>query len=355
MKKGIAAVFTCTIILVAFGACLSTVGQPSPISAKIGIFYYAWYNPDWPISWDTTKIVDTPVLGYYNSCDPATIRQHLIWIQDLGIDFVVISWWGFYDDYGKFTDNAAKQAFETAANISSTLKIAIMVEPFNKTGSSYDFNGICDHIYENFVALYPFLYYYNGNKPMICFFNNQSLTDNGTIPLNDERFNAIIVGQQSYADWIYTDLNPYEYRALGQNQTSVTPRYDESHIPDRTGNATVDVYLNESVYNKEWMDATQLFRNQRITTILISTWNEFPERTAIEPHNDSTAVNQDPYFLYNITRDYVTQIRQQNPSPSPTIPEYNHSLAATAAILTTISISAVSKRIRKNKSKTEKF
>ena len=313
MRKRSVAVFLCAVIVVAFGAYLLTVNQSSPTQAKIGIFYYVWYDTTSPESWNKTKIVDTPVLGDYDSCNSTVIKHHLGLIQNLSIDFVIISWWGFYDDYGKFTDNATKQLFQTAQSINSTLKFAIMVEPFPLNSSSYDYNGIYNHIYENFVKPYsPF--YYNDSKPVICFFNNQNLTDNGSIPV-DERFNTILVGQQNYTQWIYMDLNPYDYRDLGQNQISVTPRYDESNLSDRPGHVVVDSDLTQGVYDREWKNAIQLFRNGSVNTILISTWNEFPERTAIEPHHDATAVNQSTDFLYGKTKYYIAQIRHPT-SPS---------------------------------------
>jgi hypothetical protein len=181
MRKRIIAILLCAVIVVAFGAYLLFPPSLSPSRPKIGIFYYLWYDTTSPESWNKTKIVDTPVLGDYDSCNSTVISQHLRWIQDLNIDFIIISWWGNYDDYGKYTDNATKQVFETAQNISSNLKFAIMVEPFNKTGNSYDYNGIYNHIYDNFVEPYSSLYY-NDSKPVICFFNNQNLTDNGAIP-----------------------------------------------------------------------------------------------------------------------------------------------------------------------------
>ena len=306
MRKRIVAVFMCAVIVVAFGAYLI---QPTrnPSNPMIGTFYYTWYNPDSSVSWDTAKIVDKPVLGYYNSCDPTIIKQHLNWMQNVGIDFVITSWWGFYDDYGTFTDTATKQVFETAQNINSTLKFAVMVEPFHVNSSSYNYAEIYNHIYDNFVAPYSSLYY-KDSKPVICFFNNQSLTDNGNIP-KDERFNTVLVGQQSYTQWIYTNLNRYDYRACGDYQTSVTPRYDESHL-NRTRNLMIDIYLNESTYDTEWENAIQLWKDGKINTILISTWNEFPERTAIEPHIDATASNQSTHFLYDKTKYYINQIQQ---------------------------------------------
>ena len=94
------------------------------------------------------------------------------------------------------------------------------------------------------------------------------------------------------------------------NQTSVTPRYDESNLPDRPGNVTVDINLNQGTYDNEWTNAIELWKQGKIDIILISSWNEYPERTAIEPHYDATSSNTDPYFLYNKTHSYISQIRQ---------------------------------------------
>jgi hypothetical protein len=40
-----------------------------------------------------------------------------------------------------------------------------------------------------------------------------------------------------------------------------------------------------------------------------TSWNEFPERAAIEPHHDATAGNPDSLFLYNKTREYITEVQ----------------------------------------------
>lgn len=47
-------------------------------------------------SWHTTQAV--PLIGLYDSHDPAGIRQHLLWMMDLGVDFIMPDWtnhlWG---------------------------------------------------------------------------------------------------------------------------------------------------------------------------------------------------------------------------------------------------------------------
>lgn len=290
---------------------------PTPSSSplvvpKVGVFYYVWYGAPNSDDWNASKFVDYPVLGNYSSSDLAVIKQQLVLMKEAGIDFVVISWWGYDDggnDYKNFVDNAAQTVLQVAEDNMINLKFAIMVEPFNTSGT-YDYSGIYSHIYDNFVAPYSSLYYYNGSQPVICFFNDQNLTDNGNIP-KDERFNTILVGQQSYTQWVYTDADIYDLPAHEPcNQTSVTPRYDESRLPDRPMHFSNDSDLTQGLYDREWEKAIQLWKDGRTDTIMITSWNEYPERTAIEPHIDATAINRDPYLLYNKTKAYINQIHQ---------------------------------------------
>lgn len=316
MRKWLIAIVLCIVVVSAvFAYEIIDWNKPKSLP-KIGMFYYVWYNPNDSTSWEEPKIADKPVLGFYDSSNLTVISQQLLAIYGLGVDFLVISWWGFYDNYGNFTDNAALQVFSlghewvfNAVEEMSKLKFAIMVEPFNKTGSSYDYAGIYNHIYNEYVVPYSSDYYNNNGKPLICFFNDENLTPNGTIP-QDERFNVVIVGQSDYAQWIYTDLNCYvkpKHIPL-TNQTSVTPRFDDSRV--RNPNCTVDSNLTQDVYDREWENATQLWKEGKIDTILITSWNEYPERTAIEPHYDATAINNDPNFLYTKTKYYINQIHQ---------------------------------------------
>ena len=309
MRRFWVAVFLCTVVVAAFVLIMMYI-PPPPVTLKpqVGIFFYVWYNPADEESWDRSKIVDRPVLGYYNSSDPAVIRQQLLLIEELGVDFVVISWWGFYDDDGIFRDGAARQVFETAQSINSALKFAVMVEPFNETGDSYDYGGIYDRVFDTFVEPYSGLYYNYSGKPLICFFNNESLTDNGVFPQDEEsRFNVVTVGQQFYTDWIYTDLNVYDLPAHDpRGQVSVTPRFDDSRY--REPSCVVDPNLTEEVYDlKEWENALKLVREGKVSFVLISSWNEYVERTQIEPCYDGTAAVPSD-FLYNITKEKISQL-----------------------------------------------
>jgi hypothetical protein len=310
MKRFWVGFLTCIVIIAAVSAViLTTTPPPRTVKPEVGIFFYVWYDPADEESWNTSKIVDHPVLGYYNSSDPEVIRRQLLWIEELGVHFVVLSWWGFYDDYGRFTDNAARQVFETAQNINSTLKFAVMIEPFNKTGS-YDYGEIYDHVFDTFVEPYSGLYYNYGDKPLICFFNNENLTDDGVFPEDERsRFNVVTVGQQSYTGWIYINLDVNDSSAQERRgQVSVTPRFDDSRY--RNSSNPVDPDLSEGVYDEQWENALKLVREGKVSFVLISSWNEYVERTQIEPCYDGTAdVPSD--FLYNKTKEYISQLSHE--------------------------------------------
>jgi hypothetical protein len=289
-----------------------------PLAApKIGVFFYVWYSAPGADNWNHPKFVDFPVaeLGNYTSTDPIVIERQLGMIADAGIDFVVVSWHGFYDDYGHFNDNATNQVFQTAQKIGSPLKFLVFVEHFNKTQeSTYDYKGIYDYVWDKLVQPYDSLYYKTNDKPVICFYNDPynspGLTPNGSVP-QDNRFNAIIVGQENYAQWIHTDADIYDLpQHEPKNQTSVAPRFDESRIEGRKGFMN-DSTLAEGLYDNEWNQAIELWRQGKIQTILIYSWNEYVERSAIEPHNDGTSVYPDPFYLYSKTESYIAEIRQQ--------------------------------------------
>jgi hypothetical protein len=67
-------------------------GQPTlPLRAA---FYYSWF----PEAWDQHGIYPysryTPTLGFYNSSNPAVIRQHIAAMQYGKIRAGIVSWWG---------------------------------------------------------------------------------------------------------------------------------------------------------------------------------------------------------------------------------------------------------------------
>ena len=138
----------------AFGLFSVKPSSCSASKAKVGLFYYVWYegglgNGHWnsslSLGW---TVVDTPLLGFYNSSDPSVIRQHLKWFEELGVDFLIISWWGSSTLQGyEFADTTTRRVFDLINETNSPIKITLMVEDFNQSGT-YDFTAIYDYIYE---------------------------------------------------------------------------------------------------------------------------------------------------------------------------------------------------------------
>jgi len=273
-------------------------------SPQVGTFYYDWYDPASAVSWEYPKIQDTPVLGYYNSCDPAILQQHFNWLSDLQVDFIVVSWWGMYNQTGwhSFINNSTIQIFQVASANFTNVEVAVMVEPFNESGT-YNFTEIYDDVY-GLVEEYPTVYFNVDKKPLLCFFNDKKMTSSDVF-VWDNRFTVKIVGNDNNAEWLYDCVTTQNNPTPSNRQISISPRFDDFYV--RPNNETVDAKL-EYLYAKQWQKALDYAKQNAIDFITITSWNEYPERTTIEPHYDATASNKDPYYLYNQTKDYIRQL-----------------------------------------------
>jgi hypothetical protein len=81
------------------------------------------------------KIADKPVLGYYNSCNPEIIATHIKWISELGINFIILSYWGhcfLWDEWYTFQLNVIHQIFKVARENITNVKLCLMIEPFDR-------------------------------------------------------------------------------------------------------------------------------------------------------------------------------------------------------------------------------
>jgi hypothetical protein len=279
---------------------------------KVGIFVYTWYNPADPISWAYPKIVDKPLLDFYNSSDPIVIATQIKEIADLGIDFVMLSYWGACSP-PEFSNVTITNWYDVAKTNASNLKLSIMVEPFNESGT-YDYTAIYDwafNLYNNTKGS-SLIETVTGSllaKPIIFFYNGQVLTNNGDFP-KDDRFIVMTVGHSEYVDFWYDDIRNY-IPTHERDQISVLPRFDdywqfELGLRDHVN--IIDRYYTEGLYQSQWERAIKRANEHSVRWITIATWNEYPERTEIEPHYDNTAWNKDPYYLYNMTRDYINQL-----------------------------------------------
>jgi hypothetical protein len=201
------------------------------------------------------------------------------------------------------------QVFRIAKENVTNVKVAVIIEPFNESGT-YNFTEIYDWVYTNLVQQYPTVYFKVDDKPLLCFFNGQNMTA-PEIFQRDDRFTVKIVGNDNTAEWQYDgvtkkDNPPTAIPFPRDRQISVSPRFDDFYV--RENNETVDDKL-EYLYAQQWQKALSYAKQNTIDFITITTWNEYPERTEIEPHYDATASDHDPYYLYNKTKEYISQVR----------------------------------------------
>jgi hypothetical protein len=295
-------------VLVALSISSAFLVKPSFDSEskiKIGLFHYVWYRgtlgkghwngtpPDdsASLAW---KVVDKPVLGFYDSQNTSLIRQHLEWFRELRIDFLIISWWG-PDSY---EDNSTKVIFSLIEQEHSPIEIAIMVEAYDRHGV-YNFTAMYDHINDKFASRSNYMKL-NG-KPLVLFFNDINMTGNKALQdaiHSDGRFNSKIVGHSNYVDWYAwrpcsVDSETYQ-KVSADGFTCVEPRYDDSYLGR---NNTFDKDYSEGLYDKQWKWAIE--NNTNLSIVAIYSWNEYHERSQIEPH-----ITNERYILSPFCKTY---------------------------------------------------
>jgi len=307
------------IFAVACGLVSVKSSSCSASEAKVGLFYYVWYegglgNGHWNSSLGWT-VVDTPLLGFYNSSDPSLIRQHLKWFDELGVDFLIVSWWGSSTLQGyQFADTTTRLVFDLINETNSPIKITLMVEDFNQSGT-YDFTAIYDYIYDNYATRYGNEFFDLNGKPLVCWWNSDMTNTSESRQRigNDSRFAARIIGHHDYVDWyawrpcsVDDEDYPITLPKLSKDGfTCIEPRYDDSHI-GRSG--TFDDDYSDGVYDRQWTWA--LKQGSNLSIIAIYSWNEYHERSQIEPHITNGTLVLLPFtktYQYNTLRSLYQQ------------------------------------------------
>lgn len=153
----------------------------------LGAHYYSWYGkPTHSVlgggEW-RSGYTDHPLLGEYNSRNPAVINQHITWAKSAGIDFFVMDWTGQHT----WEDITLKEYYLSASKVSE-IKFCILYDSYfalNKLGTlfSYDFNDKYTTVKtkgQKFLEDFEYLadtYFSNpkylkiGNRPLVIIYN----------------------------------------------------------------------------------------------------------------------------------------------------------------------------------------
>lgn len=281
---------------------MMTIVRSEP-DIKVGIYYYIWY----PEHWDLT-VLDTPILGYYNSSDRFLIETHLWWFESLDIDFVIVSYWGWFES--AITYDNTQVVFDVAESLDTSVELCIMIEPTdeNETANNYNFTWIHNDIYSKYAT--SECYFHWEGKPLLLYYNADNMTKNGFVP-EDNRFTQLISGHHlEYVDWIYSFPCCAVKQQVRSRQMSVMPAYDDSHF--RSSPQTYDVYYEEGMYIAQWERVLDEAEAGNVDVVTIATWNEWHERTSIEPHSRN-GCNVSLFYAYALTREYINKIHQLPP------------------------------------------
>jgi hypothetical protein len=225
--------------------------SPANIQSKIGVYYYVWYGKNGR-HWNDAKcntVVDRPLLGYYDSRDTKVIRQHIKWLTEAGIDFLVISWWG----KGSYEDGSAKKVIAILNEMGNPLEFCLIVE----RNRYLDFNYL-RKFFENDAYLKL------DGKPVLVTFESHPNTPG------------------------YYWIN---YLENSDEISHIMPGYDESHLGRR--NPMKILRKNGECYISQWTNV----QRTKTRLILIVSWNEFHERTQIEPCSNW----EEPFLYLEIT------------------------------------------------------
>ena len=330
------------------------------IGGLVLTFYYPWYATPWGPSgfwghWENVTYNDIgntpfyPLFGVYDSNDSRVIDAQMELMKEIGIDGVVVSWWG----PGGFEDKVFPLILDSAFN--HGLKATIYYEsyrPWDDEGmtNATRIAGELAYVVNNYAG-HPgflkiddkpviFIYAVTGHHRTADFWsdvrrNLESIVGRVYL-IGDVRgldYTSVMDGFHNYIVFTPEEMNRiyrdyYErYQRTGTinldfdtaisiigsggnitverkiNFYTVTPGYNDTEIRS-PGN--ILPRNNGDTYRDFWENAL----NNKARWILVSTWNEYHEGTTIEPTREYG-------FLYTYITKYYTSILKNTSMPYP--------------------------------------
>jgi hypothetical protein len=300
------------VVLLLLFSCLFPLYNVADVEhdVSIGVFVYPWYGSGYgDRHWNDSvwaPVVDEPCTGYYNSLNHSYWLETFQLISDAGFDFIILSYWG----ENSYEHNASKTAVHVLHESDLSLKFCVIYEPFNQTGESYNpygeqlydyrnYTATMNIIYDTFVIEHRSKYFELQGKPLLLSFNL------AYPPKDDSRFTTRWMGHPpNPVDWIFWS-HPLR---IENGCASVIPRLDNHFLPN--GTLELGVNMTQGLYERQIDAVIREYRKNPddIEVVLFYSWNEYHERTQIEPHND---YNNDlpSTYTYNVTKNHIQTLR----------------------------------------------
>jgi len=321
----------------------TTVPAHTSTPPLVGTFLYLWYGYNltshrWTGGLNTSHwndsssgvVKDTPSIGYYASLNNVTLATQLSEMKSAGISVIIVSWWGTGNSTQSIggaptldaaIDNATLNLFRylEATKNQWQFNVTIMVEPFypNYTMTPHDFAKLYGYLYTHYYRPYDDLIMRWQGKPLILSFNGPGpaygrLPPNSTFTYRQVGSAPNTVDWYFWTGWNFLDASggnaePQNYESApfisSDGEVGIAPRYDDYYLwqaHERSGYMRFDYAMVEGMYSAEWNYV--LGQSKNVSLILLYSWNEYHERTAIEPHQDFTAHINSTYLLDLTTR-----------------------------------------------------
>jgi hypothetical protein len=255
----------------------------------VGVHYFAWYRQN-DGAWGngaTAVPRDTPrpSLGWYTSSDVAVMDTHIAQIERTGVDFVVL-----------LVTEESPTSWTIAHTFLSrlegrTLKVAVMLDGLYAASVSLSTASI-ERARAEF-ATHPNYFWLRGSPLVLLFSGRMDVAVPGITIRNvywadryDPGANTFNPDRLLYPrDWPFWSPTPLP---VVNGMVPVTPGYSDTHLG--RARAMEHPRNNGQMYHDQWQRALAL----RPEFIIVYSWNEHFERTAIEP----TDAWQDQYLQW---------------------------------------------------------
>ncbi len=285
-------------------------------------------------------VTDEPEYGYYSSDDPGVIAQQLQDMERAGINTIFASWYGWGDDNldgsidspeGVGMHRATKALLDYISATNAPFKVAIAVEPFGlfispgyTPSSDYEKEKtVVDFLHREIYSVYPDVIFQWEGKDLVIHFLPLDLRNT-----DDDRFTFKQWGSVPEPDWKeYTNIDwmfhpqvSFHKQISDDGVLLVVPRFDEYwaelmgykfSYPIRR----IDPLLREGFYECVWQVAVD--HKREIKLIIVYSWNEHGDHSAIEPTKGKTFLSAGRTLIEKTRRYYERFLSGETIEPYP--------------------------------------
>ena len=315
LRLTIAALLIVTLVTILPAPAPATAAGGPPVVAM----YYAWFDGN---SWNPAGLSDLPTQDY-SSADRGFIERHVAQAKSAGIDAFALNWWG----PGNPTDSNLQTLLDVAAK--NDFKVTIdfdMNSPFVKNPGDV----VNTLRYAERYFGHPAWFRLNG-KPVVMFYGNRKydVPTWGQIRSQADGGRAATwIGEGDIFSYlsVFDGIHPYSItwspnpagqlasyasrtRAQGADKlwvATVMPGYDDTRL-GRGAAGYARGREGGNLYRRIWEGAIAT----QPAFISITSWNEWPEGSMIEPSRSYG----DLYL--QITKEYSDRFKSGPARPAP--------------------------------------